>query len=75
MLLVAFLASNQADTDVAVKWPHQPTAGGQAVKHVVVTDLTKIQIFKKSINKSSDFFFWPRNNTNIITVYAGQSFK
>ena len=53
MLLVTFLASNQADTDVAVKWPHQPTAGGQAVKHVVVT---KIQIFKKSIKKSSDFF-------------------
>ena len=69
MLLVTFLASNQADTDVAVKWPHQPTAGGQAVKHVVVT---KIQIFKKSIKKSSDFFLWslPRNNTDIITEYA-----
>ena len=31
MLLVTFLASNQADTDVAVKRPLQPTPGGQAV--------------------------------------------
>ena len=46
MLLVTFLASNPADTDVAVKWPLQPTTGGPAV---VVRDKKMSKISKKQI--------------------------
>ena len=47
MLLVTFLASNPADTNVAVKWSLQPTTGGPAV---VVRD-KKTKMSKISIKQ------------------------